>query len=431
MVKDLITSFDVITSRDNQGNTALHVAAYRGYSAVVEVLIISCPSLASLTNSNGDTFLHMAVAGFRSPGFRRLDQQIELMKQLQSGKILNLRDIVNLRNNDGRTGLHMAVLESIQSSVAELLIAVPSIDLNIRDADGMTPLDLLRHQPRSATSEILAKLLVFAGAISSYQDQVNERKSASVNHLRVQGIGSSPGTSFRIPDSEIFLYTGMEIESDASCSPASPEFGSFRSEISEAGCTTPISLHTKKSDSVLKLLLQWPRKNRRKAVRSDIGDTESFKSLDAFNYLQDNPVSLRQRYSKRFSLPNDKSSSFRSDFPSPSTKRQFSAGLMHSVIQSKPRLGMPFQSPSSPFQGSSLFSSSPADKRKGTHISGPTFSSQSFDRKATQVNNKQTSFNKRLMNKYFCFGAQHVAIEDSFAYTESYLGHRRVGSSVA
>ncbi|KAM4120408.1 hypothetical protein ACJW30_03G129300 [Castanea mollissima] len=170
VVKDLVASFDIITSTDNQGNTALHVAAYRGYLAVVDVLIHSSSSLASLKNNYGDTFLHMAVAGFRTPSFRRLDWQIELMKQLVCGNIANMNEIINVRNNDGRTALHMAVIENIQGNLVELLMTVPSINLNIRDADGMTPLDILKQRPRSASSEIIIKQLISAGGISNCQD---------------------------------------------------------------------------------------------------------------------------------------------------------------------------------------------------------------------------------------------------------------------
>ena len=158
VVKDLVASFDIITSTDNQGNTTLHVAAYRGYLAAVDVLIHSSSSLASLKNNYGDTFLHMAVADFRTPSFRRLDWQIELMKQLVCGNIVNMNEIIS----DGRTAFNMAVIENIQGNLVELLMTVPSINLNICDADGVTPLDILKQRPRSASSEIIIKQLISA-----------------------------------------------------------------------------------------------------------------------------------------------------------------------------------------------------------------------------------------------------------------------------
>ncbi|KAJ6323980.1 hypothetical protein OIU76_011309 [Salix suchowensis] len=189
VVKDLITCYDIIASRDYQGNTALHVAAFGGYLAVAEILILASPSLASFTNNYGDTFLHMAVSGFQTPGFRRVDRQIELFTQSVSGKIVNIKDVANVKNNDGRTAFHTIN------------------QLNISDMDAMTPLELLKQQPRSTSSETLIKQLISAGGISCRQDNI--ARNVIVSHLNGHGIGMSPGTSFRIPDAEVFLYTGI------------------------------------------------------------------------------------------------------------------------------------------------------------------------------------------------------------------------------
>lgn len=144
VVKYLLESYDLIGSKDTQDNTPLHIAAYNGHLQVVELLVSSSPSLIPLTNNHGDTFLHTTIAGFKTPGFRRVDQQIELMKHLVSGKIVNLEEIIDVKNNDGRTALHIAVIENIHSDLVELLMTVRYIDLNIRDVDRMTPLDLGR-----------------------------------------------------------------------------------------------------------------------------------------------------------------------------------------------------------------------------------------------------------------------------------------------
>ncbi|KAF3431099.1 hypothetical protein FNV43_RR25829 [Rhamnella rubrinervis] len=372
VVKFLVSFSDILTSTDNEGNTALHVAAYRGYLPVVEVLIGSSPSLSTFSNDYGDTFLHMAVAGFRTPGFRRLDRQIELMNQLVCGKIVNMQDIINVRNNDGRTALHLAVIENIQCNLVELLMTVPSINMNVRDADGMTPLDLLKQRPRSPSSEILIKQLISAGGISNRQDC--KTRSALVSHLKMQGIGSSPGTSFRIPDAEIFLYTGIENASDASFDKASVQFNTCSGELSRYDSTN--SLNNKKPGSVnyaarrLKFLLRWSRRKDKKAAKNEPGDNDS---LD------------------------------------PSTKMKYAAGLMHGVIKAKPHFA---QSPSSPLSESSM--SSPTFKTRMEKIP-ITVESVFSNEKKPHMNLKQNSFNKKMMNEYFCFGAQGLAVEDSIS----------------
>ncbi|BFG16186.1 hypothetical protein CerSpe_024600 [Prunus speciosa] len=411
VVEYLIAFFDIITIVDNQGNTALHVAAYRGHLAVVEVLIRASPLLTSLSNNYGDTFLHLAVAGFRSPGFRRLDKQIELTKQLVCGNIVNTQDIINVRNNDGRTALHMAVIENVQCNLVELLMTVPSIDLNIRDSDGMTPLDILKQRPKSASSELLIKQLISAGGISKCQD--HKARSALVSHLKMQGIGNSPGTSFRIPDAEIFLYAGIDNASDASCEQSSVQFSG---ELNQFGSAS--SVNNKKSGSVnyaarrLKFLLQWPRRKEKKESSRDLGDGDSLESFSSCIDLDDNPIPLRQMYSKSSSLPNNKRTlSARSFLPSPYTKMKFTAGLTHGVIQAKPHLAFPAHSFSSPLSRSSMSSPTFIAKEKSVDILGPSCSNG----KAPQVNFKQSEFNKKIINQYLSVGAQGLDTEESIS----------------
>ncbi|KAA8529727.1 hypothetical protein F0562_034173 [Nyssa sinensis] len=429
VVKDLLASYDIITSKDNEGNTALNVAAYRGYLTVVEILILAAPSSTYLTNNYGDTFLHMAVAGFRIPGFRRMDRQIELMKQLVCGNIVNMEDSINVRNNDGRTALHLAVIENIHSDLVELLMTIPAIDLNIHDADGMTPLDLLKQMPRSASSEILIKQLISAGGICNCQD--SNARSALVSHLKMRGIGGSPGISFRIPDAEIILYTGIDNASVASFDPASIENSTCLSEPSTASNT----LDYRKSSSVnnaarrLKLLLRWPRKKERKSDNAKLGDDDSLESDKICRKMENTPTSLRQQFSKLSSLPNNKRIlSAGNNLPSPTTRKKFAAGLMHGVVQAMPRISV--KSSSCSFSESSRSFPVSIDQRKGVdienEIAGPSTLNHSFDSEKLEMNQKQTSFNKKLRNQYFCFGEQGIAVEHSISCKRPHQCHKQV-----
>lgn len=427
VVKNLVESYEIINSADSPGNTALHVAAYKGYLAVVKVLIAKSPSLIFLTNSYGDTFLHMAVAGFRSPGFRRVDCQILLMEQLVSGKIVDVKDIINVTNNNGRTALHLAVSGNIQCNLVELLMTVPSINLNIRDGDGLTPLDLLKQHPRSASSEILIKQLISAGGISNCQD--NAARNAIISHLKGRGIGVSPGSSFRVPDAEIFLYTGIEIACDA----ASVEYSTCLSEQSDFDSSNTADDKSSPIDYVarrLKFLLQWTKRKERKATGSELGDGDPSETSSLSTNWGNSPISLRQKYQKSISsLPNNKRIlSLRSDFPSPYTKNKFTAGLMHGVIQPLPHLASPTQSLLSPLSGSSISSPTSMEKQKGVDISEPSCMDGT-----PQINQRQNqnSLNKKMMNQYLCFGAQGLAVEDSINYLRPGRRFKHVGSLVS
>lgn len=415
VVKYLISTFDIITARDNRGDTALHVAAYRGYLNIVEVLIHSSVSLATMENNHGDTFLHLAVAGFRTPGFHRLDRRTELIKQLVSGRIVDMYDIINIRNKDGRTALHVAVSVNIQTELVELLMTARYINLNIRDNNKMTPLDLLRQGPRSASSEILIKQLISAGGISNCQD--NEARSVLLSHLR-EGLGGSPGTSFQIPDAEIFLYSGIENTPGYRYDSPSIEHSRCLSEISDINsCSSfgeyKISGSKNNASSLLKSLFRWPgRRKGRKSPKSELRDEENDSldlSIDARRNLGDFPIPLRQQYAKQSSLPNNKRVlSYQNSFPSPCTRKKFMTGLIRGVIQPRPYFASADSYLSSRSASGSLVSSptSSANKKKNDIH-------QSSNSGNLRMNWKQMSFDKKLMNQYLCFGAQSLAVDSS------------------
>ncbi|XP_057776906.1 uncharacterized protein LOC130995577 [Salvia miltiorrhiza] len=406
VVRHLISSYEtMIEAVDNRGNTALNIAAYRGHLAVVELLARTSPSTASLSNNYGDTFLHMAVLGFVAPGFRRLDRQLELMKQLVSGSLVSMEDVVNVKNNEGRTALHMAVIENLQSQVVELLMSLRYINLNIRDADGNTPLDLLKQRPQSASSEILIKRLIAAGGIENSNDQTT--RNALVSHLRRHGIGgSSPGTSFRIPDAEILLHTGTDDLGPSSCDLTSSEYG-YSGEIERVASTSTSSKYNKLAtiNSAAKRFKNLLLKKARNGDASDMEDDYSIGSCRLSSSSKNSPISLRQQFSKQSSLPNNKriQSLPAGALPSPSTKKKFAAGLTHGVLQLLPKSYT--ASPSSAYSESSWPSPLSADKGKSRYHSPNSGS--------LKMKQKHASFNLRLMNNYFCFGAQGLAVDNS------------------
>lgn len=429
VVKNLVHSFDIITNTDGQGNTSLHVAAYRGHLDVVEFLINESPSLTSMSNYYGDTFLHLAVAGFKTPGFRRLDRQIELMKRLLHGKLLNVQEIINLRNNDGKTALHLAVTENVQCDLVELLMTVPSINLNITDEDGFTPLELLKQQPKSPSLDILIKQFVSAGGISNHSDHM--ATNALFCHMKTQGIGSSPGTSFRVPDAEIFLYTGIENVSDVTRSQVDEDFD-LRS-VDNGECDSVDSSDNKSISTVkrLKFFLQWAKSKEKRPTRTDWIDDYSSEMFDISRTSQPKSVSLRHQYSTNSCLPHNRrtiAAPVMNIPPSPSTKKRFAAGLMHGVIQATPKLANPARSPLSPFSGSPMSSPmSMQDYQETTGIGGVSCS----NKKVPITKFRQDSFNRKmLMNQYFCFGAQGLAVEDPIGCKRASQKNKSFGSLV-
>ncbi|KAL5581308.1 hypothetical protein UlMin_013750 [Ulmus minor] len=424
VMKYLIANFDIINSTDNQGNTALHVAAYRGQLASVEALISTSPCSIYLRNNAGETFLHKAVSGFQTPAFRRLDRQMELLRKLVSGKVFNIQEIINTKSNDQRTALHMAVIGNVHSDLVQLLMTAQSINVNVTDIDGMTPLDYLKQRPRSASSDILIRQLISAGGIFGCQDY-NARKVIA-SRLKMQGNGSSsPGSSFRIADAEIFLYTGIENASDASADHGSPGMSPSSVELSpyDSASENRSSFASIKASSAnnttqrLKKVLLWPRiKDKRpqtfeKPIVDDQGSMESNKISNSTTD-HDPPTPLRQRFSKPLSN-NKRSLAVRSNQSSPSAKKKLASGLKHGVMQAIPHITVPRRSRSSSFSKSEISSPGSIDKQKGiltgSDIAGPSSSNQVVDDTKPNVVKQN---NRRSKSQYLiCFGVSGDSVK--------------------
>ncbi|TKY63123.1 putative ankyrin repeat protein [Spatholobus suberectus] len=406
VVKYLTSSFDIINSTDHQGNTALHVAAYRGQLAVVEALVSASPALISQRNNAGETFLHKAVSGFQSTSFRRLDRQVELLRQLVSGKHFHIEEVINAKNTEGRTALHIATIGKIHTDLVKFLMTAPSINVNVSDVDGMTPLDYLKQSPNSAASNVLIRKLVAAGGMFHHQGY-NSRK-AIASHMKMHSVGGSPGTSFRISDTQIFLYTGIENASGASTDQGSAGMSSSSSEhtaYDSAAENRPST--TSKRPSVaagLRRVLQWPLVKDKKAegIRNSI-DEGSVDSCRKWDITDEILTPLRQRFFRHSALPNNKSNlSVRSYQSSPNAKKRFASGLVHVKVSRR--------SSSSSFSISSFSSPRSIDKQKGvcidSDVAGPSCSSHQND-KSTNLG-KRASVSKKLRAHYFCFSKASV-----------------------
>ncbi|CAL4886870.1 unnamed protein product [Urochloa decumbens] len=457
VVKYLLASFDIINSTDNHGNTALHVAAYRGHQPVVEALVDASPSTLSAVNNAGDTFLHSAVAGFRTPGFRRLDRQMELMRYLTRERTADVQKIINLKNDVGLTALHLAVVGCAHPDLVELLMTTPSIDLNAEDANGMTALALLKQQLRSATSDHLIKQIVSAGGVLN--SSILRTRSAIASQIKMQGgIASSPGTTFKVSDAEIFLFSGIgaaESQRPSSCS------SNGKDDTAHADTNGPenhgssekrLSSASRAKDR-LKMMLRWPRHKEKmsKALKKseDGSPLDSIKKLG--EHSAETPAPLRRQFTKTTALNGKRTLAVKSSTPgSSATKKKLNSKLIHGIMEAMPQLAPPpppparSRSPSDTLPRSSMSSTPlPLAKLKDMCLDDeismvtpavgrlkdivlysddaaedPSCSSSSMDDGCGSGSTAESAARKhhgcgngRLIN--ICFGAQGLTVEDA------------------
>ncbi|PIN18378.1 hypothetical protein CDL12_08953 [Handroanthus impetiginosus] len=284
VVKDLTSDTKIINSTDNNGNLGLHLAAQRGHLSIVEALILASPSSIKAKNNAGETFLHSLITGFQASGFRRLDLQIDLMKHLLSGKLFDIEEIINEKDNEGKTAFHLANMGNVHPDLLKLLLTISCI----------------KQRPNS-------------GGIVNSPDE-SARRVIAIDR-KTQRIVNGPGTLFRVSDMEIFSYTGIKRASDGRCRARLSSYSSEQSKhdpdravsVNYAAESSEQSKHDPdRAVSVnytaerLKRLLHWPKMGKIILEKPK----ELVKSSS--NEQAHQPIPLREKFSNPSLVHNNK-----------------------------------------------------------------------------------------------------------------------------
>lgn len=119
---------------DNKGSFPIHEAVKEKQVRVVCTLLKICPDSAQLRDAKGKTFLHVAA----KQGYAKLFPPV-LQVLLQEKQMF--ASIMNMQDDDGNTGLHLAVEAGILETVC-LLLWDKEVMLNLSNNKRKTALDL-------------------------------------------------------------------------------------------------------------------------------------------------------------------------------------------------------------------------------------------------------------------------------------------------
>ncbi|KAK3433988.1 hypothetical protein EUGRSUZ_D01269 [Eucalyptus grandis] len=112
-----------------EGQSALHIAAFRGHINAIDGLITSCPDACDIINNKGQTALHVAVMG----------GQVSVVKYILG--MPNREDLINEQDTNGNTALHLAALHK-ENDIIDILARDKRVDRLAKNKDHLTALDI-------------------------------------------------------------------------------------------------------------------------------------------------------------------------------------------------------------------------------------------------------------------------------------------------
>jgi ankyrin repeat protein len=140
-----------IKEYDGHLNTALHVAAKWNKPEVVSYLVDSFPDIVPLQNHLGETALMLAVC-MRQGNMVDLLLRKSLLKGVDVG--------VNIEDKTGRRPIHYSVIDR-SGKCMKLLLGREEIEVDVKDRDGMTLLDLAAKYGQACHIEQLLELEIY------------------------------------------------------------------------------------------------------------------------------------------------------------------------------------------------------------------------------------------------------------------------------
>ncbi|KAJ0044823.1 hypothetical protein Pint_04761 [Pistacia integerrima] len=146
-----------------EGLTPLHFAAEKGDVHLLAGVLSVCPKSFEDVTVRSETALHIALKNNEFEAFEVLVKSLEGINH-EDNRFWNKR-ILNWKEKYGNTVLHLAIYQN-QPQVVRCLLK-GEVDVNAKNSDGLTALDILLAQTPPGNAE-LEEMLRGAGASEAY-----------------------------------------------------------------------------------------------------------------------------------------------------------------------------------------------------------------------------------------------------------------------
>ncbi|KAJ3705613.1 hypothetical protein LUZ61_009318 [Rhynchospora tenuis] len=210
----------ILGSRNESGDTPLHLAASLGLVTVCRKITEMCPELAVITARNNlqETPLFTAVCHGKKKSFFVLESAVHKLKGVTSYEQCLSRDISHCRRNDGINILHIAIKREHFSLAYEIIKLYPEL-VNYVNSSGESALHVLARKAsvfKSGTRYDIFDKIIYYSTITEplklkFKFNLNENKEnyLTLNILKDKDEARLPSTCKACFDLSVFIWDVM------------------------------------------------------------------------------------------------------------------------------------------------------------------------------------------------------------------------------
>ncbi|KIE05265.1 hypothetical protein NF27_DT00390 [Candidatus Jidaibacter acanthamoeba] len=171
---------EFISLKNDNGHTALHLAAIYGETKLIKILLQKGADI-NVKDNKGKTPQDVSK---RLGDFLTIKKYINLLSNIKNDTNIYIKlkvilkaspEFINLKNEDGQTILHIAVLYNIHSQDEIKFLYDLKAKINIRDNEGNTPLDLAKLYDFDEVKKHLINLFII-----SHNNGLNTASAAKI-----------------------------------------------------------------------------------------------------------------------------------------------------------------------------------------------------------------------------------------------------------
>lgn len=164
----LKNSYGLAYLRDKQGLFPIHSAASQGHVDIIQLMVQKRPDSRELLTLQGQNILHIAAKSGKCRAFGRMLKMPELEK------------LINGKDADGNTPLHVATIYSHPKVVSSLMWDERVI-LGLENKDGLTALDIAEEQMKPCMASFQKRLTWMALRVVDAPKAPHPRSVTDVN----------------------------------------------------------------------------------------------------------------------------------------------------------------------------------------------------------------------------------------------------------